>query len=267
MNSVLAIDIGIKTLSMCVLDNKGVIKLWGVYNTLDCETSRGEAGEKRCKIIQKNGRICDKLCSVKTSDSPEFFCKTHSPKDCEVLPYTCKKIKDYTLQELAKFMIISLNATLASNEEAFANVKCVLIELQPSFAVKMKFISHVVYTKLVEFFMTGDTIVKFVKATEKLKVYDGPEIITTKKGYAKRKYESIQHARYFLDNKFSEEQREIWQHVINCSKADDASDALCYAFYYHHYFNNFNKSQEASEVYKGRKIKRIRKYSKKKCKI
>jgi hypothetical protein len=266
MNSVLAIDIGIKTLSMCVLDNKGVIKLWGVYNTLDCETS-GEGGEKRCKIIQKNGKICDKLCSVKTSESPEFFCKTHSPKDCEVLPYSCKKIKDYTLQELAKFMIISLNRTLASNKEALVNVKCVLIELQPSFAVKMKFISHVVYTKLVEFFMTGDTVVKFVKATEKLKVYDGPEIITTKKGYAKRKYESIQHARYFLDNKFSEEQREIWQHVINCSKADDASDALCYAFYYHHYFNNFNKTQEASEVYKGRKIKRIRKYSKKKCKI
>lgn len=258
MNCVLAIDIGIKTLSMCVLDDERNIKLWGVFNTLN-ET------EYRCKSLQKNGKICDKLCSVKKEEE-EFFCKTHSPKDCKLTPYTSKKIKDFTLQELAKFMIISLNDTLGKNEEIMKNVKCVLIELQPSFAVKMKFISHVIYTKLVEFFIDTDTVVRFIKATEKLKVYDGPEVICNKKGYAKRKYESVQHAKYFLENKFSEEQREVWAPLLDCVKADDLSDALCYAMYYHFYGNNINKSQEPAAVFKGRKIKKFRK-SKKKCAI
>lgn len=255
MNSVLAIDIGIKTLSMCVLDETKCIKLWGVYNTLN-DT------EQRCKIIQKNGKICGKLCSVRKGE--DFFCKTHSPNDYS--SYSPKKIKDYTLQELAKFMIISLNNTLSSNEEALAGVKCVLIELQPSFAVKMKFISHVVYTKLVEFFIDTDTVVRFIKATEKLKVYDGPEIICSKKGYAKRKHESIQHAKYFLNEKFSEEQRGLWAPLLDCSKADDLSDAMCYCVYYHHYGNNFNKNQEPAAVFKGKKIRKFRK-SKKKCAI
>lgn len=255
MNCVLAIDIGVKTLSMCILDENNSIKLWGVYNTLDDE-------EKRCKSLQKNGKICSKLCSVRKEE--EFFCKTHSPTDCS--PYTAKKMKDYSLQDLTKYVITALNEIISNNTEAFSTVKCVLLELQPSFAVKMKFVSHVIYTKIVSHFIHSDTVVRFVKATEKLKVYDGPPVVCSKKGYAKRKYEAVEHAKYFLLSKFSEEQRELWGPLLHCSKADDLSDALCYAMYYHHYGNNFNKSIEATSIYKGTKFKKFRK-SKKKCGI
>lgn len=254
-NCVLAIDIGVKTLSMCILDQTNTIKMWGVYNTL------ADSSEQRCKSVQKNGKICSKLCSVKKEE--EFFCKTHSPTDCA--PYAPKKMKDYSLQDLTKYVITCLNEIISNNTEAFSSVKCVLLELQPTFAVKMKFVSHVIYTKLVSHFMESDVIVRFVKATEKLKVYDGPPIVCAKKGYAKRKYESIEHAKYFLNEKFSEEQRELWAPLLDCSKADDLSDAFLYAMYFHHYANNFNKSPD-KVVYKGTKFKKFRK-SKKKCAV
>ena len=40
--------------------------------------------------------------------------------------------------------------------------------------------------------------VKLFNASKKLKAYDGPEIKTTKKKYAKRKFLSIEYTKYFI---------------------------------------------------------------------
>lgn len=236
---ILSIDIGIRTLALCVLnctDPKDTltytIELWKSYDTL-------EDDQHSCKGIQKNGKICGKNCSYKydLEEIENYSCKTHFPKEIEIKPkhsYSKKKIKDYLLQDLAKAMIITLNSIISENKELMTKIDTVLIELQPSFSPKMCFISHVLYGKLTEFFINQETSIKFIRASEKLKVYDGPELICKLKGaYAKRKWESIQHAKYFLKNKFNEEQCLLWSPFLLSGKVDDISDVLCYSMYHY----------------------------------
>ena len=78
---ILSIDIGIRNLSLCMMDsvNKAdlstyKIHLWDVYNTLE--------DNHMCKSLQKSGKICNKKCSLKytLNDIVIFSCKTHFPK-------------------------------------------------------------------------------------------------------------------------------------------------------------------------------------------
>ena len=92
----------------------------------------------------------------------------------------------------------------------------------------MKFISHIIYGKFVELYYDKKTTIRFVRAAQKLKAYTGPFIECKLKGlYAKRKWLSIQYAMWFLENKFSSDQKEQWlQHFNNHSKRDDMSDVV-----------------------------------------
>lgn len=235
--TVLSIDIGIRNLALCVLscsDKKDLstysIKLWGSYDTL-------KEDNRSCEGIQKNGKICGKKCCYQYSEDNlnVFTCKTHFPKDTPITPknkYCQKKIKDYTLQELAKAVLVTINKIYSENKNLFGEITCVLIELQPSFAVKMKFISHIIFGKLIEIFDGSITQIKFVRATQKLKVYDGPELICPLKGaYSKRKWLSVKHIEWFLQNKFTESECSKWLPTLE-GKGDDSADCLCYCLYY-----------------------------------
>ena len=111
----------------------------------------------------------------------------------------------------------------------FEGISQILIELQPGVNKKMVFTSHLVYAKLVELYKDTTTSIKFVRASEKLKAYTGPDIECKLKGsYAQRKWLSVQYIRWFLLNKFSQEQREKWLPYFDSLKVqpDCADTAL-----------------------------------------
>jgi hypothetical protein len=237
---ILSIDIGIKNLALCIMNctNKTDlstynIHLWDVYNTLE--------DEHHCISLQKSGKICNKKCSLKyiVDNNILYTCKTHFPKN--MLPikkenkYKPKLIKDYLLQDISKIILTKLNEIYNSNQILFNQLTQIIIELQPTFNPSMKLISHIIYGKLIDLQMTNklhnNCTIKFVRASQKLKAYTGPVVICNLKGkYAQRKWLSIQYTKWFLENKFSKEQKEKWLPLFLLhSKADDASDVALMA--------------------------------------
>jgi hypothetical protein len=125
-------------------------------------------------------------------------------------------------------MIEKLNILLYS--KSFEGIDKVLIELQPSFSVKMKFLSHILYCKVTERYIDDTTKINFIRATEKLKVYKGNSAISIKgkSKYGNRKKLAIIHAKLLLKELFNETQILIWQNSLEGDKADDKSDAFLY---------------------------------------
>jgi hypothetical protein len=240
---ILSIDIGIKNLSLCCInyDNKTdmqsyKIELWNVYDTLDTE-------DHFCSGLKKNGDICGKRCAYKYSGLPSidiigkgadivFCCKTHFPKTLLPLKkenhFKKRLVNDYLLQDIAKIVLTKLQDVYDTNIHIFNKITNIVIELQPKINQKMKFISHIIYGKLVELYYNTSTTIRFVRASQKLKAYTGPLLECKLKGtYAKRKWLSIQYARWFLENRFSESQRSTWiPHFENHNKKDDISDTF-----------------------------------------
>lgn len=231
---ILSIDIGLRNLSLCVMSatqrtdfESYKIYLWDVYNILDTD-------DYKCLAVQKNGKVCGKRClyKYKRTDTTEYCCKTHFPKDC--LPigrdnnFKKRAVNDYLLQDIALIIISKMDEIYAQNTEMFGQIDSVIIELQPKMARKMIFVSHIIYGKLVEIFRNTRTTVRFVRASQKLKAYTGPVVECKLKGsYAKRKWLSIQYTKWFLQNKMSVDQRESWlDRFLLHSKQDDLSD--CY---------------------------------------
>ena len=145
----------------------------------------------------------------------KYCCKTHFPKNIafttKLNSFKKKAINDYLLQDIAKIVLTKIQEIFNDNKDIFTNVKQILIELQPKINQKMKFTSHIIYGKLVELYKETDTTIRFVRASQKLRAYTGPEIECILKGsYAKRKWLSIQYTKWFLENKFSNEQKEKW---------------------------------------------------------
>ena len=225
---ILSIDIGLRNLSMCIMsceDKTNLetykIHLWDVYNTLDSD-------DYHCESLQKSGKVCNKKCSLKynANDKTIFTCKTHFPKD--LLPikktneFKKKAIDDYLLQDIAKIVLAKVQDIYDTHKPIFEQLKSIIIELQPKINAKMKFTSHIIYGKLVELYRETSTTVRFVRASQKLKAYTGPALECKLKGaYAKRKWLSIQYTSWFLENKFSKEQKEKWLPIfLTCQKAD-----------------------------------------------
>ena len=215
-NTVLSIDIGLRNLALCCIssnDKKNFssynIELWEIYNTLDQD-------DYRCESIQKNGKICGKKCKFKykTDSMVIYCCKTHFPKNlnCNLKEHLFKKmiIKDYLLQDIAKILISKIQY-IYENKLSNIDIKNIIIELQPNVNRKMVFTSHIIYGKLVELYKDLNVNIKFVKASQKLKAYTGPKIECNLKGkYCQRKWLSVEYCKWFLENKFSKEQKEQW---------------------------------------------------------
>jgi hypothetical protein len=237
--TVLSIDIGLRNLSMCIMstpNESGIdplsslqIHLWDVYNTLDSD-------DYRCKGIQKNGKVCGKKCTFKYRSDTEWIytCKPHFPKNIGIKKdnhFKKKNVKEYLLQTIADVVLLKLEEIYNKNSDEFKSVTNILIELQPKLNNSMKFVSHIIYGKLVELYRGTKCSIRFVRASQKLKCYTGPEIKCKLKGaYAQRKWLSIEYCKWFLENKFSEEQKNQWlQFFLSHSKADDVSDTFLMA--------------------------------------
>lgn len=227
---IVTIDVGLKNLALCVMDCKNPkdlttynIHLWEVYNTLDNTNST-----ELCKGIMKSGKVCNKKCNYKYNNENNciFTCKTHFPKDVKLLPkhkIKSKKVDEYLLQDITRIVLLKIIEIYNSNIEIFTQVEKILIELQPKVNNKMKLISHIIYSKFVELYLNTNTTVRFIRASQKLKAYTGPEIICKLKGaYPKRKWLSIQYTKWFLQNKFNNIQKERWfQHVQDSADKSD----------------------------------------------
>jgi hypothetical protein len=233
---ILSIDIGIKNLSLCCIDYKSQtdmttyeIKLWDVYDTLDTQ-------DYYCQCLTKSKTTCGKRCGFKYSLNNElvYTCKTHFPKDIQIKPqniYKKRLVNDYLLQDIAKIVLTKLQSVYDEHIDTFRQIKSIVIELQPKINQKMKFISHIIYGKLVELYYNTATTVRFVRAAQKLKAYTGPVLTCSLKGaYAKRKWLSIEYTRWFFENKFAKEQSLQWlTHFLNHKKRDDMGDTLLMA--------------------------------------
>jgi hypothetical protein len=233
---ILSIDIGIRNLSLCIIEaskptdfSTFKIHLWDVFDTIETE-------EYTCKGIQKNGSVCNKKCGYKyiENSTTHYACKTHFPKQITIdkakHTYKKKMINDYLLQDIAKIVLSKLQE-IYDNNDVFKQLTSIIIELQPKVNQKMKFISHIIYGKLVELYMNEKTTVRFVRASQKLKAYTGPPLVCNLKGaYAKRKWLSIQYTKWFLENKFSKEQKDAWLNLFLAhKKQDDVADSFLIA--------------------------------------
>ena len=260
---ILSIDIGLRNLALCCMSAENPIdfstykiRLWDVYNALDSD-------DYKCQSLQKNGNVCNKKCSqtyINESNINCFSCKTHFPKNIENTKnniFKKKNVNDYLLQDIAKIFIQKIQDIYDNNNELFLQITSIIIELQPTLNPKMKFISHILYGKLVELYKDSDVDIRFVRASQKLKAYTGPEIICNLKGiYAKRKWLSIQYTKWFLENKFSEEQKLFWlsSFINDKNKLDDKADT---------FLMNINALHGIPKKEKPPKIKKITKKSKK----
>jgi hypothetical protein len=235
---ILSIDVGIKNLAMCVMEceDKTIldtfkIHLWETYNILQPDD------DKTCTSIQKNGKICNKKCLYKYKHENDFIysCKTHFPSSTITLSkeHHIKKklVNDFLLQDIATLFITKIKTIYEENIQIFTNLTHIVVELQPKINQKMKFISHVLYGKLVELYMGTNVPIRFVRASQKLKAYTGPVLECTLKGaYAKRKWLSIQYSIWFLENKFNTEQKNRWLPILlNSKKSDDLTDTFLMA--------------------------------------
>jgi hypothetical protein len=236
---ILSIDIGIKNLAMCIMnctDKTDIstfnIHLWDVYNVL-----QSDSDNQICQALKKNKGICNKKClyTYKTGHNELVYsCKTHIPKEYKTKAQLIKqkKVVDFLLQDIATLFIKKILDIYATHQSLFNQLTHIIIELQPKINQKMKFISHILYGKLVElFFNKPNTSIRFVRASQKLKAYTGPTLECTLKGYyAKRKWLSIQYSKWFLENKFSSEEKQKWLPLLdNTTKRDDLSDTLLMA--------------------------------------
>jgi hypothetical protein len=239
MPIVASIDVGIKNLAMCVMQNNPsdsknmtqyTIKLWDVFNLLDNDNHL-------CAGQTKKGLVCGKKCSLTwtepNSPTKRYSCKTHFPKHITQTTrnkYAPKKVNDDLLQDIALVVIVKMNELFVTHKDIISSLDKVVIELQPKVNNKMKFISHIIYAKFVEFFANTQqkTSVRFVRAAQKLKAYTGPALNCTLKGaYAKRKWLSVQYTTWFLTSKFCSAQKDAWlQFLQTHSKADDLCDTF-----------------------------------------
>lgn len=231
--SVLSIDIGIRHLSLCIMkatdrtDLKTFeITMWGVYNTLKDDT-------KLCSALQKGDHnVCNKICKYQyeKEEGTVFCCKTHFPKTINIEKknyYKTKIIKDFSLQEIVQSILVKLTELYHQHQDAFLHVENILIELQPMFNPSMKLISHIIYGKLVEWYMNTECTIKFVRASQKLNAYTEKPIECTLKGkYNQRKWLSKEYCSYFLENKLSDKQRDQWLPRFKEKGTADESDTF-----------------------------------------
>jgi hypothetical protein len=204
------------------------IHLWNLYDTLNTD-------DYHCESKQKNGNTCGKKCSLKhKNDKNEFIysCKTQFPKNIKIEKnnsFKKKTINEYLLQTIAQVFIQKIQDIYNKEIDIFSKLTSIIIELQPKINPKMKFVSHILYGKLVELYKDVNIPIRFVRASQKLKAcYEGPDLICKLKGdYAQRKWKSIEYAKWFLENKFIEEQKLIWLPILKSdTHMADRSDTL-----------------------------------------
>jgi hypothetical protein len=206
------------------MNSEYTILLWDTFNILDGD-------DYHCESSFKNGKLCNRKCTMKYQNQNKenvYTCKTHFPKEIKktkLNDFKKKSIDDYLLQDIANTFINRLQEIYDQNP-VFKTLTSILIELQPKCNPKSLFVSHILYGKFVELYKNTIPI-RFIRASQKLRAYTGPQMECKLKGkYAQRKFLSVSYMKWFLENKFSEEQKEKWLPIfLSHTKKDDMGDS------------------------------------------
>jgi hypothetical protein len=210
--TVLGIDVGIKSLAMCILDNKSIV-YWDVLNLI--------GDNNTCNKNTVKGVICGKKASLLYNDV--YYCKTHC-KDNDAKKISDPKVKNINFQRLTKVILESLDSVYKQNADVFDTVTDILVEFQPKINVKMKFASHVIFSKFVDIYNTRKVNIRFVTANKKTKLSKQSAGINT---YKQRKNDSVI---FITEHLSSTNTSDKWVTKFNShKKKDDLADAMCYA--------------------------------------
>lgn len=223
--NVLSIDVGLLNLAFCStsinLNSEEPLKinLWEIKNTLETE-------KETCRGTLKTGESCKKLANYTCKDL--HYCKTHIPDKKSFKKIKHKQCKNFTLQEIAMNVITCINNLYNENLDTFNALNKVLIELQPRVNNKMKFVSHIIFSKYTELLKNQNCIIRFVAAKNKLKNFQGPVFeCDVKSKYSQRKKASVFYCKWYLNHYFVDSEREKWIAFIEQNKkADDLADTF-----------------------------------------
>jgi len=215
---------------------------WGILNLVD------DVDEYCSQTIGKSDKICGKRASFYTdTDGRKLFCGIHSKKVENI-----KEIKEETdkkngltidIQTLCINMVKRLDSL-----PIFLEVDEVLIEQQPAFGSqgssfgkgasvhpRMKNLSYMIYSYFIMKGVMTHSInsVKFISSNNKLKIYDGPEIVcpisVDKSNYTRNKYLAKEHLKYFLQKA---KQNGLLNFFDEFKKKDDLADCFLQGAWY-----------------------------------
>lgn len=259
---IISIDVGIKNLSLCKLNKKGIIQQWEVIDLSQ------DTPPVTCEYIGKKGKC--KHGAIYTVADKHFFCNLHIKKSeysQSIAPPSyykmlTKKLSQKTLvelntiyslkdntQEQLKEHIYNINATkipktISASEidliqagiimskkltecvHDFSNITTVLIENQISpIATRMKCIQGMITQFFIE---KGVHDIHFISSSNKLKVYNVP-----KKTYKERKKSCIIVTEDLLTkNKNNNKWISMFKHN---KKKDDLADSYLQGVWYINY--------------------------------
>ena len=152
----------------------------------------------------------------------------------EIIDWRCESLsnsnKGIVLENLCSSII-----NLFDSDNHLKSAEHIVIEQQPTRNPMMKNISVMVFTyfviKKLKDINSSIKKVLFYSPKNKLKIYDGPEIVCNLKSkYSQRKKIGIEHTRYFIDKYATD-----WKELFNKSKKkDDLADSflqcICYKY-------------------------------------
>ena len=216
MRSVLGIDIGLRNMSMCVITEDREILLWEIYDLLADDIIL-------CSICGRN---------AKYTAGDTSFCGTHfkGNKKSKVNQIKKKKVKQYSLQEIASKVISKVNTIVEDNKEIFDQLTSCILELQPKINPKMGFTSHILYGKLCDIFLDKPCSIKFERANQKLKKYTGDKGVYVANTYKNRKAKAVEYVANILNSDCLLNGVDYVDYFANIKKKDDAADAMLIAF-------------------------------------
>ena len=234
---ILSIDVGIKNLAVCVIEfdvSGNRILEWIIINSI------ADLLDKQLKCcVTRRGKICNKLPDNKVIIDNKIlgFCNLKTCQKELRTSYSKKQIKKHKKINANHIGLDVLGKNIYYGLKSLKNLDCldyVLIENQPVLKhPKMKSILMIIFSFflfLAEEKQLSHKVILFNPST-KLKIYDGPKIISSKKNkYAQRKDLSIQYTKYFLE-KYTDT---AWlEFFTENTKKDDLADAYLQALTYY----------------------------------
>lgn len=261
-------DVGIKNLAICVLSsectenketNEKIQKIPKIVNWAVIDILKDNTEIQKCTIENASKKIkCTKKAKFQVENTSDFVCSIHSKKFTDsknLLQLKDPKkilVKNFSIEKICKLLATNLNTI--TNNFGLLNCNEIIIELQPRQNRKMIQISNMIFSYFIIKSMDNPNSkiknVKFIRATNKLKIYSGPSIDnpitkskikpensksqTTKqrksKEYTERKNLAKFHTEYFLHN--SSNSIEFSEYYKNSSKKDDLADCFLQGFWY-----------------------------------
>ena len=241
---IISIDVGIKNLAICIIDIQDTTHAIIDWAIINCAQDIIDAALK-CGVTRKHG-LCKKMAvnkvKVNIDNEDKGYCHLKTCQKELHSNYTKKQIKKIKKLNANHIGINVLAKILYSELEKITGldqIDMIIIENQPVLKnPKMKSIQMIVFSYfLFEAERNNHKYeVKLFNASKKLKIYDGPEIKTTKKKYAKRKFLSIEYTKYFI-KKFKIESK--WSDIFTSTKKkDDLADCYLQALTYYHRYHS-----------------------------